>query len=302
MKTLRLGLLFSLFLAACGQQGMLELQKDQFFSKQFSSDNLILAQDDGRAVTLKPMEVKQASGATRGFVSQPYYGGCTSIYGCQQDPYSSWLGYSNYAHSWNPAITRTVNMNFGTNTPPVVAAFDPFAAAISGQQNSDFCMNLTITSNKTIDVLRFNVYNPNPRQNSVSGSGTSTVRLVVRNRNIGSVILAVRDQQELYQACPQQYQQGWNPGNWWDYSQYYYPNCSAPSSSQATLYMTGTAGPCSAPQQVSLNLSSQLNSQSSSYDYWNQGSYNMPYFNHPAGIWGRVLQYSGQNNINFWGM
>jgi hypothetical protein len=296
MKIRRLGILITLLLSACGQQESLELEKDQVFSKQFPANQLVLADDDGRDVTIQPRAVTGSS--SRGFTSENYYQGCNSIYGCAQNPYSSYLGYSNYAHSWNPSITRTINLNFGQRG---FNSFDPFAVSTAPGK---FCVNLNVTSSQAVTVLRTNIYNwqAGGGNNTVSGSGSNTVNIRAQVLGSGSVILSIQDRQALQQQCPQQYGQGWNQGNWWDYGNYYYPPCSAPLG-QVTLKITGTAGLCSAPQQVTLDLSAQVNTQQGyeNYGYYSQG-YNMPYFQHPAGIWGRVLQYSGQAGVQFWGM
>ena len=191
MNLRRVGFSFLVLLAACGQQQSLELQKDEVFSKQFSEEKLGLANDAGGAVTLKPMSLAASSG--KGFTSTTpgsYYGqGCNSVYGCDQNPYSHYLGYSNMARSWNPAITRTINLNMGIRNinQPVLASFDPFAVAISSQvqqvQQQAFCVNLNVTSNGTLQVLRRG-------RTQVSGSGSNTV-------NIRAQIQRCRDRHSL---------------------------------------------------------------------------------------------------------
>lgn len=291
----RLVIALLLSLAACGKQESLDLEQDQVFSKQFSSEQLLLANDRGEDITIRPMRVGSESGA-RGFTSQSYYGNCTSIYGCQSNPYSQWLGYSNLAHAWNPGITRTVNLNFGSRTP-----------VLPNQDTAGFCVDLKISSSRTLRVLRFNPgsaggFSPSSSQNNVSGSGTNTITVRAQAGYIGQLIFAVQDQQSLQQYCPNQYGQNWNQGNWWDFS-YNYPSCSAPLA-QATLTVTGTAGPCGGGRAVNIDLSAKINAQSGfdPNNWWSQGQ-QMPYFSSADGnVWGRVLQYSGEAGINFWGI
>ncbi len=318
MKFQRLGFFALFFIAACGQQSALELAKDQVFSKQFPAGSLVLNQDDGSNVKLTPR--KLASSSAKGFTStspSDVYGGCNSWYGCQQQPYSYYTSYSNYAHAWNPAITRTVNMSFGRqqNGPPVIAAFDPFAVAVNPQGGGLYCINVNISSNQTIQVLQFNANDGSGwggnGQNRVTGNYSNTVNITAQVQYNGAVVFSLQDMQSLYSSCGQQqgYNYGWQPSNWWDFGYnggangYGYTSCGA-ASARASLKITGTAGPCGAPKQVNLDLSAQVNSQQGydPYSYYNTG-YNMPYFSdNAAGIWGRVIQYQGNQGLNFYGL
>lgn len=305
MKSLRLGLI-ALLLSACGQE-KLQVDKDQVFSKQFPADKLTLGHDDGRAVSIRAIRNPGSGGSGHGFVSQDYFGGCDSIYGCDRSPFSYWTGFSNFAHAWNPGISRTVNLNFGRRP----TAIDPLAFP------APVCVNLQITSNRQLQVLRFNAYD-GVNQNSVSGSGSNTISVQVQTSRIGQLIFAVVDQQALYEYCPNQYQPTWGPQNWWDWQwdwhQPQYPNCGAPQQ-QATLRITGTVGACSSPEAVrdynsssaggGIDLSSRINIQSGydPYTWYFQQNQTMPYFRDATGsLWGRVLNYDGGAGVNFWGL
>lgn len=311
----RLGYSALFLLAACGQQSSLELAKDQIFSKQFPPQSMVLPNDGGADVTLTPKKLASSSG--KGFTSTSpgdVYQGCNSWYGCQQNPYSYYTSYSNMAHAWNPSITRTVNLNFGQQA----YGWGP-TAPLSNPTTGEFCVNLNISSNQPLQVLRSNLYNQGywysagQGGNVISGNGSNVLNVQARVSQVGAIVFALQDYQSLYSNCGGYNYgygyNGWQPGNWWDfgynggYGGYGYTSCGA-SSGQATLKITGTAGLCGQTQQpVNIDATAQVNSQSGydPYSYYNTG-YNMPYFSSPAGVWGRVIQYQGNQGLNFYGL
>lgn len=325
-------IIIGLVLSSCQQQAPLQIRKGDVFHTNFPDEVLNLEHDRGQPVALtNPSASQGVRGATYTIdnsddtYTNPY-GHCDSIYGCQDNPWSSWIGYGNYVHSWYPSITRIVNMKFGRDywwygmdTPYEEETEN---SLLIDRQNS--CWNLTVTSNRPLRVLRFNhggqnycpnppycpmyVTEENPESTSsmpfmppggVTGSGTTRLHMWANNVSYqGKLIFAVEDRwtKNCAWGQGQQQQQQQQPVNWWDYNDYIQPNCGG-WYNQISLKITGRAGRCGAQKNVDIDLTQYVNNQ------WNQ-YYFMPYFHHQVdsqySISGRVIEFGDQYNTNRW--